>query len=1191
MLKRIFSILLSASVVLSAFYGVDNAFLPNAYAYDISEPAIYFFKGFDSASDLDTLKTEALSKSETRIATATIPENSGYFEISSGVTGATSGGAHVYFTDAEFKVKENSPLIFEMKMRYKLNTKGYITTWDTVSSQRAKTFSAQPGGIVRADEHTSEPVIATLSDTEEWHTWAMVYSNESPERRIYLDGELIATKTGDAGYDGRSENYYYKNKYFVFRILPYFPNNNSYVHYDYFKAYTADIELDVKAKTNLYEPDKLTLDFNYTVVNLSKDMISLKGNPVKSVELIDMNEQTYQVTFNNSLESSEIDSLTINGVTDSTGRTLSGKKVTVEKERALSASTPKIIQNGEIVNEYDYSELPIKAASEIKNISNESKSVSLYLNAYGYDTGSDKKLLVSTVKNADVKAGETLRLETDELELTSGITEIKAFVWENLNSVSGVGTAEKYVYTSSVTGFPSFGTYIELGNVSFAKKTGAASTGLTKLGYRTYVAMIGTPAYVFEFDTHSGKYINSYECGSGLQHAVKVGSDGKVYVMITGSPDLYVYDPETQVNKLIQADCCQGTSVWSMNYGADGDKSMLYMPVMSSDYVNLGTSVVEYDIDAGKVTVYDGFDKGCKYAHCATGDESYVYVGSASSGEVATISKMDKKTKEIVTWENDTSFKPGSVTFIKVIGDYIFTRFGDDIIVLDKSTMQKIDQFTGGRGQGNCISDPDPSNPDLVYYNTNGGNKLNSYNLKTREHIQVINTPTTYGNIVRYDFGRWIPDENGVVGITGLGGSPDKPTLFHLVPETKIFKYLYCAFETGFPGVPTKPNFLYVSRDDKLYVGGYEAGLNGYDLKTNSMIFSVENGNQHGMTMVNGKLFGGSYGNDAMYMYDPQKTISSSNPRKIASPSGVNRYYHTTDTNAGFGLSVGIADYGNPQGSVILVTYLNGAGKMKNYVGVIPGENINGVDYRNGYIYASSSINVPQHEDEWSEEAHVAKIDARTGETVLMTTVNFEGLPKTTQIGEIKFGPDGLLYGLANAGQTIFAMSPEDLSVVRYHSFYPEENPAATYQGEYLEFGAEGNLYAIISGTLHMVNPETFETEILWEKCDLFRLDNDGNILKRRGTNSSGIVLTSIPVNKRQRLEIMINNAKKYYKEAEYSAQSWAVFKEALAAAEAMDIKEAYLPDVEALARKLTFAIKDLQTVYDYEAGFAYPFK
>jgi len=367
--------------------------------------------------------------------------------------------------------------------------------------------------------------------------------------------------------------------------------------------------------------------------------------------------------------------------------------------------------------------------------------------------------------------------------------------------------------------------------------------------------------------------------------------------------------------------------------------------------------------------------------------------------------------------------------------------------------------------------------------------------------------------------------------------------------------------------------------------------LNGFDLKTNSMIFSVENGNQHGMTMVNGKLFGGAYSTEAMYMYDPRRAISSYNPRKIASPSGVNRYYHTTDTNAGFGLSVGIADYGNTQGSVILVTYLNGAGKMKNYVGVIPGENINGVDYRNGYIYASSSINVPQHEDEWSEEAHVAKIDARTGETVLMTTVNFEGLPKTTQIGEIKFGPDGLLYGLANAGQTIFAMSPEDLSVVRYHSFYPEENPAATYQGEYLEFGAEGNLYAIISGTLHMVNPETFETEILWEKCDLFRLDNDGNILKRRGTNSSGIVLVSIPVNQRQRLEIMIKNAKKYYKKADYSNDSWNAFSEALAEAESMDIAAAYLPDVEAVARKLTFAIKDLQTVYDYEAGFAYPFK
>jgi len=68
---------------------------------------------------------------------------------------------------------------------------------------------------------------------------------------------------------------------------------------------------------------------------------------------------------------------------------------------------------------------------------------------------------------------------------------------------------------------------------------------------------------------------------------------------------------------------------------------------MSSNYQTLGTSVVEYDIDNGVVKSYDGFDIGCKYAHVATGDDEYIYVGSADGAEVATISRMDKKTGEI----------------------------------------------------------------------------------------------------------------------------------------------------------------------------------------------------------------------------------------------------------------------------------------------------------------------------------------------------------------------------------------------------------------------------------------------------------------------------------------------------------------------------------------------------------------
>ena len=71
----------------------------------------------------------------------------------------------------------------------------------------------------------------------------------------------------------------------------------------------------------------------------------------------------------------------------------------------------------------------------------------------------------------------------------------------------------------------------------------------------------------------------------------------------------------------------------------------------------------------------------------------------------------------------------------------------------------------------------------------------------------------------------------------------------------------------------------------------------------------------------------------------------------------------------------------------------------------------------------------------------------------------------------------------------------------------------------------------------------------------------------------------------------MIKNARKYYNRDDYSKESWQEFEAALEEAEQMNIAESYLPDVKAAARKLGFAIRDLQTVFDYNAGFAYPFK
>ena len=869
----------------------------------------------------------------------------------------------------------------------------------------------------------------------------------------------------------------------------------------------------------------------------------------------------------------------------------------VVKAKKLSSGTPSFMQNGISVSQYEYSEDPISVKTDVINYDSKLRAATLYLAAYGGE-GNNKKLVSYTAKTVNISPNSKQTIKTDDLVLPSGVSEVKAYVWDGLLPLTKSGSADKAVFKSSTTGMPEFSGISEIGSVAFARKAAAASTGYTVDGLKTFVAMVGTPGYIFEFDTYTGKFLNSYEFGSGHQWCIKVGSDGKVYTMPSNSPDLYVYDPETKLNTRIKNKISRGSQAWHMFYGAvsdtdhKSDTSMLYMPVYNSNYATEGTSVIEYDIDNKKINVYDGFDIGCKYAHAATGDDNYIYVGSADSSHVAKISRMDKKTGEILEYEDEQGRMPGSIVFIKVIGDYIFANIYNNVIVLNKNTMEKVDEFVGGRGQENRISDPDPKNPDIVYFSSNDGIKFCSYNLETLEEKEEYDiNPLGYGNFVRWDFGRWFPDKNGNIGLIGIGGKEEYPGIFHIKPDKGTLTHQYTDLYTKTQGVPTKPYTLYVSRDDILYVGGYIAGLNGYDLKTNTPIFTANNGQQHGMTMVNGKLFGGSYsGGHGMQFYDPEKPYSPySNPKSIDPVSEATRFYHTKDTNAGFSVISGIADYGLKEGGVILVSYFNNKPYYKCYTGVIPGENIIGVEYKDGYLYASSSVEVPQHEAH--EEAHVAKIDAKTGDVIKTVTVNFDGLPKTTKIGEICFGPDGLLYGKANAGQTIFALDPDDLSVVKYKSFYPEESPKATYMGERVFFGNEGVLYAVLDGYLYSINIETMEATKISDAGNYIALDialdNDGNILRQYGQNSLARVL----VNQRQRLEIMVKNASKYYKEKDYSQESFKVFSDALNEAKAINISEAYLSDITKMARKLGFAIKDLQTVYDYKEGFAFPFK
>lgn len=749
-------------------------------------------------------------------------------------------------------------------------------------------------------------------------------------------------------------------------------------------------------------------------------------------------------------------------------------------------------------------------------------------------------------------------------------------------------------FRSSENGIPEFGATEEiLGQASFAVKSTRAATGKTELGYRTYITFVGVPAYVYEFDALTGEYINRFPCGSGQNYAFQVGSNGKLYNIPQGGPTLYEYDPLTREKRTVMSDYADGKfgPNWAMNLGDDGNRDMLYTAHFMNDFSERGSvPVSEYNVKTGEMKVYENVSVVNKYMHAATGNDQYIFASSGDDAGTEMLIRFDKKTGERLEWKNDGRVTSGNVGQCILIGDRLFTRIRQYSIVLDTNTMQEVSRFESGtRGGKQSVSYRKPDgDPDIVYYMAPNESALMEYNLKTGETKQNVLFDNALEGLGVQNFGTWVQKADGTWAISAVKGHE---TIGLITPGDPHIEFHPLVIPSTIQGTPTHLQHLYVSRDDVLYAGGYEAGLNGFDLKTNQSLFSVSNEIQHAMTMVAGKLFCMTYSNGNVYLYDPEKPadLKNGNPKYLAKAPVVCRGYSSCDTTAGFGVIAGVADYGGKEGSVILCTYQDGKPMVKSYNGVIPEENIAGVAYRDGYLYAGSTVTVNMHERH--PEAHVAKIDAKTGETVLLKSYQIDGLGAIERIGEIAFGPDGLLYCAANNQTTLMALDPDTLELVKYKTYYPLRDEGSGVWPPRLFFGADGVLYSTLGNQIHAINIETMEAKVLWPTSQAcITLDNDGNILKRAGRNSAGNELSSLKVNQRQRLDIMIQNAEKYYKAEEYSQKTWDAFAKALKEAKRIDLRKSSDAEVKTAARKLTFAIKDLQRKYDEAAGFAYPF-
>ena len=152
-----------------------------------------------------------------------------------------------------------------------------------------------------------------------WHTWTIVMSGTENKNTIYVDGVYA----GDVQSDSIEVNKWAKDGTIQAVIATYVPNADGYFALDYYKLSEVSDEFSWKVNSGAAaNSDTLSLSFNSSVYGLTADQIRINGAAAESVTLTDRRTNTYSVKLPASLAYETEYTLSLNGIKDTTARTI-----------------------------------------------------------------------------------------------------------------------------------------------------------------------------------------------------------------------------------------------------------------------------------------------------------------------------------------------------------------------------------------------------------------------------------------------------------------------------------------------------------------------------------------------------------------------------------------------------------------------------------------------------------------------------------------------------------------------------------------------------------------------------------------------------------------------------------------------------------------------------------------------------
>lgn len=627
-------------------------------------------------------------------------------------------------------------------------------------------------------------------------------------------------------------------------------------------------------------------------------------------------------------------------------------------------------------------------------------------------------------------------------------------------------------------------------------------------------------------------------------NALDVAPDGKVYFIGNPKGALMCYDPKLEK----VTECPNFTAVkdaYTLRVSNDNK-------VFISSFSKGGGYVSEYDVDKATYRNLGVMKPEAQYVQGMAVTDRYVYAGTGVNADIQAIIRYDRQTGEKQEIKNQMG--GSTVYMLSAFDGKIFAMQWATLMVFDEETLELLDKVKC-TGKQYVMSKPSPYDSDLIYYTKDVDIYTYRISTKETERICSIDAPVDRPLIGLY----WVKMADGSYRLAM--NSDFVENVYLLNPQDKTVQTVPV---TGLePDGPTIQR-MEVADDGMLYIGGYQYGISGYDTNKGEFTFNIQNFHQpEGFVMMNGKAYYGTYTGAVIYRYDPSQPIDykrdlspQGNPCMVADIGESQDRPFVMETAWENTILIGtIPDYGELGGAITVYNEdENGKPDFKTYRNIVPNHAIGGLAYKDGKIYVGTTVSGGIGIEPVESQAKLLILDAQTMKIEKEVIPNIPGIGTSTAIiGQMSFGPDGLLWACSDKQGTVFGVDPETLEVKKSISTTSSDMPA-TRRGNKIRWGADGTMYTNAGYVLSAVDIYNSTYKNFANNCTMMAVDPAGNVYYDEKTH-----VIKLEIDQWDRLQGIIARAERDHTDAP----------EALAAAKAVkqsDSAEAIKAAADALA-------------------------